>query len=651
MATERHENLGPAEHIIQTLLQHSDHMIHGRPGMVTPDPTTNVGVRWDPVTTVVEADGKTYVYKLIKKAKKVDILVGDKKVWIRGAKVGELWKDNTIRVDRLKVAEFRPAGIFPEIATWMYSQVAEVWKLDNEFVAKWASYAFAQDHKDLKVVLAAFSLVQSRKGDPVMEGGKILFQDDDFREVGEAMCLITQGRYLNARQLLGIRDLLTLGSVAEINRTLGFGKSARKPFLGRWPKAVEKWLAYRENNPQMLDGLVKGGFSGKIKTLARLVHYKPLTPQFFEKLGWKQAQSKDGHRALAIGQGWAKAETWEGQTEEQICQRIVDEKLSWKVIVSRIPTSVGVTRAIMAAAVESGCLSDKELVIATPTLENLGLLQVQEVRERWQSALSRSEDQRAANIALNVKNKATKEALQDGADIAIQKAVAEVSKGIRVYVLVDTSSSMGIAIEKAKSHIEKFLQGFKPEQIHACTFNTSARQIDIRHASRAGVEQAFRGISAGGGTDYGSTLHFIQKHPPKADEDAIFIFVGDEDSRPRGYALGAARPFTAAVRASGIEPLSFGLVYVPPEDSTYRGVAWVRGTVVQDTAAELGIPCFQISENTFEDPYAIPRTIRNLIAATPVGKPKVGATILTKRKTLVDEILETKKLQRPSWAA
>lgn len=649
MANERHENLGPAERIINTLLPHVDHMVHNRPGMVTPDATSTVGVKWEPVTTVKEADGKTYVYKLIKKGPRVQMEVGGKKIWVRGTKVGQLWQDNTVRNDRTKVGDYRAPGVFPEVALWVYRQIAEIWRLDNEFAAKWASYAFTKDHKDLKVALAAFALVQSRKGDPIVEGGQVLFHDEDYRDVGEAMCLITKGKYMQARQLLRIHDLLTLPGIAEINRELGFGRSARTPFLGRWPKTVEKWLEYRENNPQMLDGLVKTGSTSAVKRLARLVHYKPTSPTFFKALKWRQAQASDGRRALVIGQEWDKAESWVELSEGEICQRIVAEKPSWKVIVSRLPVQVGVTRAVMAAAVESGCLSDKELIIATPTLENLGLLQVQEVREKWDAACRKAEDQRAANIAKNVKNKETREALHDAADTAVKAAVEDVAKNFRVYLMVDTSSSMDKAIDRAISYLEKFVQAFDLDKIHVCTFNTSPREITIRHASRAGVQQAFRGIAASGGTDYGSTAQFCAQHPPKDDEEVLYIYVGDEDARPVNYWGGKPPAFTDRVRALGLRPQAFGLIYIQP--GMWNGHAMEPGLVVRKTAAELAIPCFLIEENTFEDVYAIPRTIQNLIAATPVGQVPQAAAPRVQRKTLVDEILETELLQKPAWAA
>lgn len=618
---QRQEALGPAERIINTLLQYHDHMVHNRPGMVTADAASVVGVKWDPVTHK-EEDGKKVVYRLVKVGKKSNRI-----------KVGQLWADGTIRNDaRQKIADYRPAGLFPEVAAWMYKQVAEVWKMDNEFAARWASYAFAQEHRDMKVVLAAFMLVQSRKGDPVREAGEVVFYDDDYRDVGEAMMLIRRKdkRDLNPKLLLRIYDLLTLPAVAQINRDLGFGRSARRPFLGRWPKAVDRYLRHREENPPALEAAIKAGFRRAIMQLCRRIGYKPETPRFFEALRWNQVQAKDGRRGIALDVKVAEAESWAGLSEVEICERIIEDKPGFKRIVGMVPK--GLTRAIVAAAIEAGSLSDKDLVIHTPTLEELGLLQVQDVRERWEAAMKAQEDMRAANIAKRVKSQEVREKLEEAADTAAQKAVEEVVRDIEPYFMVDISSSMSGAIEEAKGYIEKFLPAFP--QVYVSVFNTSGRQLNIPHKSAAGVRQAFRGIQAGGGTDYGAGIRAFSKvRKPTADVDVLMIFVGDEE----------AQEFSQAVQRSGLNPVAFGLIKVVSHSWGGGG-----GTCVQDTAVRLGIPCFQIDKATFDDVYAIPRTIRNLVASTPVGE-RVGRAA-PRRVSLVETILETELLTKPVWA-
>jgi len=620
------ENLGPAERILQTVLSYSDHAVHNRPGVVVTDPGSVVGTRWSPVTHADE-DGTKVVYELRK--------VGRKSTKV---KLGVLQDDGSIKDGTQTIGRYQPAGLYPEVVTWIYKQIVEVWNLDNEFAAKWASYAYTQDHRDLKTILAAFMLVQCRKGDPVTEGNKVVFFDEDYRDVGEAMFLLTaksknDGKAsFNPKLLLRVYNVLRLPEVAEINRELGFGKSARKPFLGRWPKAVDKWLRYREENPKMLEGLVKAGFRRTVMELARAIGYKPNSPKFFETLRWRQVQSKEGHRTMAIGQDVAAAESWDGLTEEQICEKVVQDKPNYKRIVGLLPKEIGVTRAIMAAAIEAGSLSDKDLIIATPTLEELGLLEVKDICLRWEKAVKAAEDTRAANIAQRVKSKETQEKLSEAADTAVQKAVEEVTKGIRVYFMVDISASMDNAIEQAKKYLAQFLQGFPAEQIHISVFNTAGREVTLKHHSATGVEQAFRGFRAGGGTDYGSGVRVLQHHRPKEDEDVLFIFVGDEQ----------AREFDHAVHQSGLSPMAFGFLYV---ETNWGGREY---RAVTDTAAALGIPCFMIDEKIFADPYAIPRTIRALVAATPVGKASRTAT---PRVSLVDTIVNTKLLEKPAWAA
>jgi hypothetical protein len=609
---QQHEALGPAERIIQTILTYTDHMVHNRPGLCTPGPGA-VGVVWQPVTHKVEGEEKV-VYAMRK--------VGAKTT---RARLGVMNGDGIVLDGGRQVGTYREAGLFPEVAAWMYEQIAAVWKLDNEFCARWASYAYGQDHRDLKVVLAAFQLVQSRRGDFVREGGAVLFADADFRDVGEAMLLLGD---MNPKMILRVRSVLMLPGIVAVNRALGFGVG-RKAFLGRWPKAVTRWLQHREENPRMLDGLVKAGFRSAVMELAQCVGYAPSTPYFFQALRWKQRQARDGRRKRGIGEAVKVAETWEGLSEREICERVVLERPGYKRLVGMLPGGA-VTRAVMAAAIEAGCLSDKDLVIATPTLEELGLLEVQDVKDRWIRALKAAEDMRAANIARNVRTKAVREGLEEAADSALKKAAEEVMRGLRVYVIVDVSGSMEGAIEAAKAHLARFVQGLPMDRLHVSVFNTAGREIKIPHASAAGVENAFKGVSAGGGTDYGAGIRVLTGYRPKDGEDVLFIFVGDE---------GNNGPFHQAVEASGLKPVAFGLV---PIVSPRYG----RNTQVRDTAMRLGIPCFEIAEATFADPYAIPRVLRALIAATPVTA-RVG---VAQRETLVDVILKTKLLARPAWS-
>jgi hypothetical protein len=639
---QRVENLGPAENTINALTTWTDHLVHSRPGVVVQDGRSKIGVRWEPVTWKNEApeegaDKVKVVYKLT--------MVGEKKIETR---IGTLSDDGkTVMADNGRVyGQYRKPGdysVFPEVAVALYGKVAEVWESDNDFAAHWASWSFAREYKDMKVVLAAFMLVQSRCGEPVKEDDKVLFYDDDFREVGEAMCLIRRkGIDLDAKLLLRIGDVLAVPGVADINRRLGFGKSARKPAMGRYRLAVEKWLRHRERNVPILKGLVSSGNRRKVMKLAQRIGYKPETPKFYEVLRWKQKQAKDGRRSMAIDVDVAPAETWEGMDEGAICEKIIADRPGWKRIVGLLPSKVGMTRAVVAAAVEAGSMSNKDLIIMTPTLEELGLLDVEPVKTKWATARAQATDLRATNIAKRVKKVETAEKLQEASDGHVKREFEEVTKDMELFIVVDKSASMDGAIDKAKEYLSKFLQGLPMDRLHVSVFNTVGREVEIKHASKAGIEQAFKGHTAGGGTRHSEGLRALRKYIPANDptkpetcKDVVIIFVGDESDNGFRAMVTEAQLF---------KPVAFGLLKV-------IGSWGESGRIVTLTANELNIPCFMIEEGTFDDPYAVTRTIRNLIAATPVNENR-GFTQppVRRRKTLIETILETPLLAKPVWA-
>ncbi|NIT77351.1 MAG: hypothetical protein GWN58_23235 [Anaerolineae bacterium] len=634
VADNRAEALGPAERIINSLTQHVDHMVHNRPGLVTNGRGGPIGVQWQQATWVKEGDQKIVytVRKVGKKQHKTRVGVG-----VAGT--------DEVREGGRLVGHFRNPGLFPEVVTYLYGQIAEVWKMDNEFAAKWASWAFKnEDNRDLKVLLAAFMLVQSRFGEMVEDGDDRFF-DEDYRAVGEAMCLLRAGdKTFNPKLLRRIGEVLDLPGVAEINRKMGFGTS-RRSLTGRYYKVIEKWLKQCELNPRMLDGLLKAGHRPHIMKLVTKVRYKPETDAFFAKLRWKQAQSRDGHRTVAIGKAVSKADSWEDLTEKQICQKIIKDRPSFKIVVGKLPSGLGITPAIMAAAVEAGSLSNNDLIIYTPTLEELGLLDKGDIYERWKAATEKAENQRAANIARNVRSEKAKEGLEKATDAAAAKAVEKVAKDLRIYVVVDKSGSMGPALVKAKEYLSKFVGAFPLDRLHVSVFNSGGREVEIKAPTSAAVAQAFRGHTAGGGTSYAAgVICLLAKYLPTPDEDAVFIFVGDEEDQHLDYLVEVFRQYA-------VKPAAFGLLHVGNANWMYRQYTqqWGGLSLINAAAAQLRIPCFKIDEGIFDDPYAVPRTMRNLIASTPVSKPVMPGQPV-RRVSLVDQILKTDLLQKPAWA-
>ena len=214
------------------------------------------------------------------------------------------------------------------------------------------------------------------------------FHDDDYRAIGEAMVLQYErksARMMTPKMVLRVGELLETKEIAELNREAFGDPASTKAVLGRYEKAVTKWLRIRERNRPMLEGLVKAGYKQTIIKLARKVGYKPESADFFAILGWKQKQAEGGHRELGLdGLELQKSERFDELSEAEICEMIVEQNLSYKEVVGRLPKGTGMTAAIMVALLPS--LSDRDLRQLTPTLEEFGLLTEPEIRDRWEQA-------------------------------------------------------------------------------------------------------------------------------------------------------------------------------------------------------------------------------------------------------------------------
>jgi hypothetical protein len=551
-----------------------------------------------------------------------------------GVDLNGTWYPATQRHRGRGAPAVRP-GLFVPAAVSLYTQLVDIYKLDAELAARFASYAATEtDWRDLQIACAALMLVQPRAGAPVHDDdGTVAFHDDDYRGVGEAMLLRYEKgstRMMTPKAVLRVGVLLSTTEIAAVNRTSGFADPAgRRAPLGRWPSAVHQWLAYREQNLPLLEGLVTAGYKETIKQLARRSGYRPATERFFEVLGWAQKQSASGHRRVGLdGLALARRERFDGLTEEQICERIVAERLSYKDAVGRLPAGLGLTPAIMVALLPS--LSDRDLRILTPTLESLGLLADAEIRQRWERALATATDLRSLNVAANVRDKELREKLESAAESAVQTAVSEAvaDDDVHVMFLVDKSGSMQGAIEKSKEALVRILAGFPQERMYVAAFDTIGRVIRLKAANRAGVTHALSSISAGGGTTHGAAvraLHADGVRPPDGST-LLVIVVGDEAGE-------SGADFARSFAEFGYQPAALALVVNVDRPS------W-RGCTVRDASASLGVPYSEVSVEQFEDPYQVTRVLKTLLDA-PV------ATSTARTSGWLDKVLATPLLARP----
>jgi hypothetical protein len=521
-------------------------------------------------------------------------------------------------------------GLFVPAASALYARLVEIYQLNVDLMAHFASYALKEtEWRDLKVACAALMLVQQRSGQPVHDDdGTVAFYDDDYRRIGEAMLLFYQkksARMMTPKSVLRVAELLETGEIAELNRIAGFSDpAAKKPAIGRWKIAARKWLQFREANRPLLEGLVAAGYKETIKKIARKSGYKPESAAFFEILGWKQKQAEGGHRTVGLeGLVLQKRERFDDLSEAEICEAIESQRLRYKDVVGRLPQGMGLTPAIMVTLLPT--LSDRDLRILTPTLEELGLLAEPEIRDRWEKAISTATDQRALNIAKNVRDQGVREKLEQAADVAAQKAVAEATSEVDVHVmfLIDKSGSMSGAIEQSKEALSRILAGFPPEKVHIAAFDTLGTVLQPKAPSRMAVQHMLTGIRAEGGTLHASAVHALRRSGVEVPKSAklVVIVVGDEAGE-------VGRNFAESFRRSDYEPSAMALLV---------NVSVSRGMTVRDAARELDIPFSEVAIAQFDDPYQVPRVLKALLDA-PRSAP-------AKQFGLVERVMTTPLLE------
>ncbi|MCK8502334.1 vWA domain-containing protein [Myxococcus fulvus] len=548
---------GPAEKLLDLVLSGSAHLWHNRPGL-------DVGGTW------VAAAHATPAQRTVGKPVK--------------------------------------PGLFVPAAVKLYRQLLDIHQLNSELMAHFASYALTQtDWRDLKVATCALMLVQQHAGQPVRgDDGQVAFHDDDYRSIGEAMVLHYERkstRMLTPKAVLRVAELLELPDIASLNRQAGFGDPAsRKPPMGRWKRVASRWLAARESNLSMLQGLMKAGYKETLKKLARKAGYKPLTQGFFEVLGWKQKQAEGGHRTVGLsGLTLVKRERFDGLSEAEICEWIDSERLSYKEVVGRLPKDVGMTPAIMAALLPS--LSDRDLRLMTPTLEELGLLAEPTVRARWEKAVQTATDQRALNIAKNVRSEVLRQKLEEASDNAARQAVAEATAetDVRVMFLIDKSGSMDGAIENSKEALARILAGFPMEKLHIAAFDTMGTVLRPKASNRTAVQHMLAGLKASGGTTHAAGVHALHRDGMRVPEGAklVVIVVGDEAGE-------AGDQFARAFRDVGFPVTAMALLV---------SVAGGRGNTVRTCASHLRVPFSEVNVDQFADPYQVPRVLKALLDA------------------------------------
>ena len=366
----------------------------------------------------------------------------------------------------------------------------------------------------------------------------------------------------------------------------------------------------------MLQGLVKAGYKETIKNIARKAGYKPESAGV---LRGARLEAEAGVRRTPRGRPVGalklqKRERFDGVSEAEICEAIVEQKLSYKDVVGRLPKDVGLTPAIMVALLPS--LSDRDLRMLTPTLEELGLMAEPEIRARWEKAIAEATDQRALNIAKNVRSKELKEKLEE----------ASRQRGARRPSPRRPPSSRRRC---DVPHRQVRLDGGRDRQVEggavadprglprraSCTsqrFDTMGTVLKPKAPSRAAVQHMLAGHQGGGrhGARVGACARSTRAGVRVARGSKLVVIVVGDEAGEDGAQL--ARAFGEC----GYQAAAMAVLV---------NVAGARGRTVQDCARSLVVPFSEVNIDQFDDPYQVPRVLRALLEAPKLGGAAAGA--------------------------
>jgi len=489
-----------------------------------------------------------------------------------------LWSKGKLVEERFNTV----AGTFAKLA-----------KEDPQFLAHFTSYAIMKmNSKDLQVVSLFFNSISDADGTPFETGSE--YKKPDLRIISQAgLLMIPPERVLRVIQLVNLKK--------------AYGNQFREGthFSRKLKTALKKYLRYREQNTQMIRGLKKAGLGNKYKNLYRSARIAP-SDQAASILRWPQ---KDGRKIVMKA-----AFSFKGLSNKKIAEKIREEKLSPLVALGALPGKI--TPVVAVAILEQA--TGNQVVILQSMFDEQGLLSNKDVKALFIEKLKTAGDALDRVERINRKiNPDVEQTLQKSKAKKRKEATAGIG---RIYVHIDVSSSMNLAIEFAKEKgaiIAECIHN-PEENFHWSAFNQS--RIPLPKPSsfeKAAFMQALYGLRSGGCTD--CLACYEDAREKKCDVD---IYITDQghygvvnkmkDTIARCNDKGYAKPKAAVI-------VNFGS---PNESRLY------------DVLVEQGIPTTIMEPKTLTESAQVSQAV---------------ATAMKGVVAIIDEIMATNLLKLPKW--
>jgi len=312
-----------------------------------------------------------------------------------------------------------------EKALPVVKELIRLGQVDPYFLAHLTSYiAKKTKSKDLKVVSAFASSLSAANGTPFSPGSE--FKKPNLRYIGSSALHLLDPK--NALRVLDFAKL-KFGVEGYYNEASHFTRALKLAF--------KKYVWYRENNPFILEGIVKSGMKEIHKNIYRGLRMTP-SDQAAGILRWEQVGRKIELKESQFD--------FTGLTDIEVAEKIRKENLPILPVLGSLREKM--TPVIAVAILEQA--EGNQVVILRKTFEDLGLLKNKEVMALFKEKIS------GAKTALDRVDTLTKTASKEVAGVMkeakAQSRKEELGDIGKIFLHLDDSGSMQgvreIAIEK-----------------------------------------------------------------------------------------------------------------------------------------------------------------------------------------------------------
>lgn len=475
------------------------------------------------------------------------------------------------------------------------NQLIPLTKSDPYFLAHLVSYVMKQSEaKDLKVFLTYVASLSSADGMPFSPGSK--YMKPNLRYLSAAAVHKLDPKLVDRVSLLG-----------DIKYSVPNHLNDARHLSMQLRTAIEKYLKYREQNPEIMKGIKRAGMANIVKRTAKRVHYN-FSQEVREILGWPVKGEKFA----------PKAPLFDKMDDLQIAEKIRAEKLPYLGALAEL-ARIGkkVSPVIAVAMLEQA--TGNQAVIMRATFEDAGILADPEVKKLYAEKIKDAKT--ALDRVETLSERASEDIKQVMKHARAEQRQAQTAGIGKVYVHLDFSGSMSSVQQFASDRGAIIAECVNDPANNFAWGAFGGRGVPLQVPSEF-VKDAFSAILFGQ-TGLGSTDCFALYPEARRFGADVDVFISDQEHTDGDLGAKIKRFHTTHPEMS--KPRACVIVNF--------GRKGVKGTLALEYE-DCGIPVSLIDPSTLTESALVIEAVKTAMLG-PVS--------------IVDTIMETELLKLPDY--